>query len=47
MKRIGSLEHTLDALNQLFDSILATLDTVEEQMGPNKKLRCLILLLKL
>ncbi|PLB54031.1 terpenoid synthase [Aspergillus steynii IBT 23096] len=47
MKRTGSLEHTLDVLNQLFDSMLATLDTVEKQMGPNKKLRCLILLLKL
>ncbi|KAH8432825.1 bifunctional terpene synthase/polyprenyl synthetase family protein [Aspergillus melleus] len=47
MKGAGSLEHTLDILNQLFDSILATLDIVEAEMGANKKLRCLILLLKL
>ncbi|KAI9036032.1 uncharacterized protein KD926_002511 [Aspergillus affinis] len=47
MKTAGSLGHTLDVLNQLFDSILATLDTVEAEMGTNKKLRCLILLLKL
>ncbi|RHZ64434.1 polyprenyl synthetase family protein [Aspergillus thermomutatus] len=47
MKECGSLTYTLEVLEKLFTSMLETLDRVEEKMGKNKPLRCLMLMLKL
>ncbi|KAE8394141.1 isoprenoid synthase domain-containing protein [Aspergillus alliaceus] len=47
MQNIGSLEHTLDVLNNLFISILDTVERVEGALGENKKLKALCLALKL
>lgn len=47
MQRTGSLEHTLEVLDRLFESMMSTLDAVEGEMGRNRKLRCFMLLLKL
>ncbi|KAG2012394.1 hypothetical protein GB937_007224 [Aspergillus fischeri] len=47
MKEVGSLAYTLEVLEKLFTTMLETLDRVEEKMGKNKPLRCLMLMLKL
>ncbi|GIJ88913.1 hypothetical protein Asppvi_007841 [Aspergillus pseudoviridinutans] len=47
MKECGSLTYTLEVLEKLFTTMLETLDRVEEKMGKNKPLRCLMLMLKL
>ncbi|KAF4151591.1 hypothetical protein CNMCM6936_003992 [Aspergillus lentulus] len=47
MKEVGSLSYTLEVLEKLFTTMLETLDRVEEKMGKNKPLRCLMLMLKL
>ncbi|PKX99064.1 polyprenyl synthetase family protein [Aspergillus novofumigatus IBT 16806] len=47
MKEVGSLTYTLEVLEKLFTAMLETLDRVEERMGKNKPLRCLMLMLKL
>ncbi|KAF4209879.1 hypothetical protein CNMCM5878_005018 [Aspergillus fumigatiaffinis] len=47
MKEVGSLAYTLEMLEKLFTTMLETLDRVEEKMGKNKPLRCLMLMLKL
>ncbi|KAF7167893.1 hypothetical protein CNMCM5623_001040 [Aspergillus felis] len=47
MKEVGSLTYTLEVLEKLFTTMLETLDRVEEKMGKNKPLRCLMLMLKL
>ncbi|GIJ98462.1 hypothetical protein Aspvir_000579 [Aspergillus viridinutans] len=47
MKECGSLTYTLEVLEKLFTTMLETLDRVEEKMGKNKSLRCLMLMLKL
>ncbi|KAF7594628.1 hypothetical protein BBP40_008718 [Aspergillus hancockii] len=47
MRCVGSLEHTLDVLTNLFNSIWETVVKVEETLGSNKKFKALCLLLKL
>ncbi|KAF7125774.1 hypothetical protein CNMCM5793_002067 [Aspergillus hiratsukae] len=47
MKECGSLTYTLEVLEKLFTTMMETLDRVEEKMGKNKQLRCLMLMLKL
>ncbi|KAL3479379.1 isoprenoid synthase domain-containing protein [Aspergillus californicus] len=47
MKDAGSLTHTKEVLDGLFETILETMDSVEAKLGPNKKLRLFLLWLKL
>ncbi|EAW14129.1 polyprenyl synthetase family protein [Aspergillus clavatus NRRL 1] len=47
MKECESLTYASEVLDELFTSIVETLDRLEEKMGQNKQLRCLILSLKL
>ncbi|KAL4882680.1 isoprenoid synthase domain-containing protein [Aspergillus karnatakaensis] len=46
MEAAGSLDFTKQTLDSLFDAILEQLDRVEAKLGPNKKLRILLLWLK-
>ncbi|KAL6230379.1 isoprenoid synthase domain-containing protein [Aspergillus navahoensis] len=46
MKKTRSLTHTKEVLDGLFDAILETLDNLEAELGPNKKLRIFLLWLK-
>ncbi|KAL4994671.1 isoprenoid synthase domain-containing protein [Aspergillus recurvatus] len=47
MKEAGSLTHTKQVLDGLFDAMLETLDNLEAELGPNKKLRIFLLWLKI
>ncbi|RDW78973.1 bifunctional terpene synthase/polyprenyl synthetase family protein [Aspergillus mulundensis] len=47
MKEVGSLTHTKEVLDGLFDAMLETLDKLEAKLGPNKKLRIFLLWLKI
>jgi geranylgeranyl diphosphate synthase type 3 len=46
MKEVGSLNYTMNLLEELFSAMIAALDTVEAKLGLNKKLRIFLLLLK-
>ncbi|KAE8155319.1 isoprenoid synthase domain-containing protein [Aspergillus avenaceus] len=47
MQRMGSLKHTKGILTELFDCIWETTGTLERQLGENKRLKSLCLILKL
>ncbi|KAL4784444.1 isoprenoid synthase domain-containing protein [Aspergillus varians] len=47
MEESGSLTHTKEVLDGLFDALMETLDIVEAKLGANKKLRIFFLLLKI
>ncbi|KAL4957322.1 isoprenoid synthase domain-containing protein [Aspergillus filifer] len=47
MKKAGSLEYSRDTAMKLFDAMMTTLEQVEAKLGPNKRLKALLLWLKL
>ncbi|GCB25651.1 ophiobolin F synthase [Aspergillus awamori] len=47
MRKVGSLAHARETALQLFDAMMGTLERVEATLGPNKRLKALLLWLKL
>ena len=47
MEKAGSLEYTRDTAMKLFDAMMETLEQIETKLGPNKRLKALLLWLKL